>query len=216
MYSERMRTLLRAYSSAEKNNKLYLDAKRDNIIQQAQVDFLFGLQNQLRGFDLAVTQKESEWRDAVLIALESEIVKDLAYVFPEDGYTVSLSTRVLRGKIHIEATVSSIFSGDMPGRIRGTQGRIFQQVVSFAALIGVMELLGIKTAYIDEAFSGSSKQNIKKLNKLLESLREREFNLIMIAQDTSIANGLDVNCLYLSRSLDNKTLINIGGRTNGG
>ena len=97
--------------------------------------------------------------------------------------------------------------GDFPGKISGTQGRLFQQVVSFAGLIGVMSLLGIKTIYIDEAFSGSAKKNIGKLNRLLLHLKERGFNLVIIAQDIAMAEGLPANRMLLSRSVDNKTTI---------
>lgn len=207
MYADRMRTLSKAYASAEKNNKVYLAALEQQGFEKAQLDFLTGLHAQLKSFDLAVTQKESEWREGILSVLENEIVKDLTYVFPTDGYTVKLSTRVLRGKIHIEARACSIFSGDIPGRISGTQGRIFQQVVSFAGLIGVMLLLGISTVYIDEGFSGASKWNVRKLTRLISSLKERGINLVMIAQDTSMADGLECNKLILQRSMDNQTIV---------
>lgn len=207
MYGARMRTLSRAYKAAERNNKFFTDALEQQILQEKQLDFLVGLQEQLKTLDLGITTEESKWREAILSILETEIVTDLAYVFPNDGYNVKLTPRVLRSKIHIEASVSSTFSGDLPGRIRGTQGRIFQQVVSFAALIGVMSLLGIDTVYEDEAFSGSSKRNVKKLNSLLLSLKKRGFNLILIAQDTSMADGIDANRLILHRSLDNKTTV---------
>ena len=162
MYADRMRTLSRAYNSAERSNKLYVQAMEENALQRQQLDFLAGLQEQIKTLDLAITSKESEWREAILSTLEAEIVDCLAYVYPTDGYNVKLSTKVLRGKIHIEAKVKSTFADEIPGRIQRTQGRLFQQVVSFAALIGVMTLLGINTIYIDEAFSGSSKRNVKK------------------------------------------------------
>lgn len=207
MYSARLRTLEKAYKSAEKNNLLYSDASKKKLLYERQVAFLTGLQEQLKTLDLAIATKESEWRESVLSFLENEIVTDLAYVFPTDGYNVKLSSRVLRGKIHIEAMVSSVFSGKMPGRIRNTQGRTFQQIVSFAALIGVMGILGINTAYIDEAFSGSSEGNVKKLNKLLDELRNRGFNLVMIAQNVSLANSIEANRVFLERSVDNKTTV---------
>lgn len=207
VYSDRLKVLSRAYNTAGKNNKVYTKALEESELQQQQLAFLEGLQEQLKTFDLEVTRKESEWREAVLSVLETEIVSDLAYVFPTDGYNVKLSPRILRGKIHIEAQASSTFTGEMPGRISGTQGRIFQQVVSFAGLIGVMDLLGIHTVYVDEAFSGSSLRNIKKLTKLLEHLEERGMNLILIAQNTSMADGLSANRLYLRRSLDNQTTV---------
>lgn len=207
MYSARLRTLSRAYSSAARNNALYMDARDKQSLYQAQVDFLNGMAEHLKTLDLAITKQEGEWRDSVLAVLSSEIANDLAFVYPEDGYQVTLSSRVLRGKIHINATVTSTFAKDFPGKIRGTQGRLFQQVVSSSALIGVMSLLGINTIYMDEAFSGSSKKNVKKLNKLLLHLKERGFNLILIAQDLTMAEGLPANRMFLSRSIDNKTTI---------
>ncbi len=207
MYSARLRTLSRAYKSAERSNLLYNDALQKQTLYQEQVNFLFGLSEQLKTLDLAITGKESEWRETILDVISSEIVTDLAYVYPSDGYQVKLSTRVLRGKIHINATVTSTFAKDFPGKIKGTQGRLFQQVVSFAGLIAVMSLLGVKTIYVDEAFSGSAKKNISKLNKLLLWLKERGFNLVMIAQDITMAEGIPANRMFLSRSIDNKTTI---------
>lgn len=207
MYGARMRTLTKAYRSAERGNAVYTSALQEQVLQEQQLNFLVGLQEQLKTLDLGITSEESKWREAILSILENEIVTDLTYVFPDDGYNIKLSTRVLRNKIHIEARVSSVFTGDIPGKIRGTQGRIFQQVVSFSSIIGVMDLLGIKTVYVDEAFSGSSKRNIRKVNALLDALRKRGFNLAMIAQDTSMADGIPANRLFLQRSLDNQTTI---------
>lgn len=207
VYSARLQTLARSYKRAEKDNAAYEQALAQKNLFDAQVSFLEGLQESIRTFNLDVTNKESEWRKAVLELIESEIATDLAFVYPADGYQVNLDSRVLRGKIHIDATVTSTFAKDIPGKIRGTQGRLFQQVVSFSSLIAVMLLLGVKTIYVDEAFSGSSKKNVKKLNKLLLSLEERGFNLMLIAQDISMAEGLPANRMFLSRTVDNKTII---------
>lgn len=207
MYSARLRTLTRAYNNAERSNTLYTDAVQRQSLHQAQVDFLIGLSEHIRALDLAITEKEGEWREGILSVLSSEIISDLAFVYPSDGYQVNLDARVLRGKIHITASVTSTFARDLPGKIRGTQGRLFQQVVSFAGLLGVMDLLGIKTVYVDEAFSGSAKKNIHKLNRLLLHMKERGFNLIIIAQDIAMAEGLPANRMFLSRSVDNKTMI---------
>ncbi len=207
MYSARLRTLERAYKNAEKNNKLYAATQEKQHLHTYQLQFISGLFENIKALDLAVTKHESEWRQAVLSMLETEIMNDLSFVYPSDGYQVSLSSKVSRGKIHINATVTSTFSNGFPGKIKGTQGRLFQQLVSFAALIGVMSLLGIKTVYIDEAFSGASKKNVQKLNKLLDSIRERGFNLVIIAQDTSMATELEANRMFLARTLDNKTIV---------
>lgn len=207
VYTERLQMLARSYKRAERENIAYNEALKQKQILESQINLLVGLQECLKTFSLDVTTKESEWRDAVLGILSSEIADDLAFVYPADGYQVTLISRVLRGKIHIDATVTSTFANNIPGKIKGTQGRLFQQVVSFSSLIGVMSLLGIKTIYVDEAFSGSAKKNVKKLNRLLLSLAERGFNLVLIAQDISMAEGLPANRMFLSRTVDNKTII---------
>lgn len=207
MYSARLNTLRRAYKSAERGNALHNDAVSKQQLIQSQSDFLCGLAEHAKALDLEITNQESKWRDGILSVLSEEIANDLSFVYPMDGYNVTLSTKVLRGKIHIDATVQSAFNKDFPGKIKGTQGRLFQQIVSFAALIGVMSLLGIKTIYIDEAFSGSAKKNVTKLNKLLLHLKERGFNLVLIAQDLNMAEGIPANRMFLSRSIDNKTTI---------
>lgn len=207
MYGDRLRTLARAYSSAARNNKAYQEIANSIAPLQAQIGFLEGLSAQLHALGNVITEKESEWREGIFSVLETEIMESLSTVYPQDGYKVKLSTRVLRGKIHIEARVFSIFAQGIPGPIGSTQGRLFQQIVSFSALFGVMNLLGIRTVYFDEAFSGSSKRNIKKLNALLRRLKNEGYNVVMIAQDTSLADGIEANRLILSRSIDNKTLI---------
>lgn len=211
MYSARLKTLSRAYKRAEESNSAYLDALNRQRELETQLNFLAGLHEQLKTFSLAVADKEREWRDAVLAVLSSEISNDLSYVYPSDGYQVNLSARVLRGKIHIEATVTSTFAKDFPGKIKGTQGRLFQQIVSSSSLVNIMRMVGVQTIYVDEAFSGSAKKNMGKLNKLLQSFEERGLNMVIIAQDSSMADGLKANRLILSRSLDNKTTITKDG-----
>lgn len=209
MFTSRLNTLKRVMRTIEKNNALYKEAESKLSQQHAQIRFLETFQYQIKALDLAITDNESKWRESVLSILESEIISALESVYPTDGYIVKLNTRVLRGKIHIEASVKSTFS-DIPGRIQGTQGRLFQQIVSFAALIAVMNLLGVKTVYIDESFSGSSKRNVAKLNTLLDAIASRGFNLVIIAQDSAMASGIQANRIILSRSTDNKTSIQEG------
>lgn len=205
MYTARFNTLSRAMSNLEKSNKAYTDAVKDLAKFDYQLDYLRGLTAGLNALDKIIAEQEKSWQSYVLRIIEEEIMQALAIVYPTDGYVVKLSSRILRKKIHIEGVVSSYFTPEMSGEISDTQGRLFQQVVSIAALVGIMELLGVKTIYIDEAFSGASSDNAYRVNNLLRSYAERDLNLIIIAQDPAIAQNLDANILKLSRSLDNKT-----------
>ena len=212
LYSDRLKVLKKAYRTATKNNAVYTDASKSVAEIRAQIGYIRGIGHGLRLLESIIAEREKEWREAVLRDIEAEIMQDLSFVYPDDGYSVKLSSRILRGKVHVDAYASSYFSGDISGDVCDSQGRLFQQIVSFAALIGVMRILNVNTIYIDEAFSGASKKNVSKINRLLKSVQERGINIILIAQDTSMAYGIDANSLILTRSLDNKTSITqIGG-----
>ncbi len=207
MYMERLNTLKKMYKLCDKSNKLYLKTREDKLHFEFQLGLLLGINQQLKQLNNVIIEEENEWRRSVLNIIESEIISDLAFVYPEDFYQLTLSSRIVRNKIHIEATVKSVFCNNIPGRIKNTQGRLFQQIVSFAALKSIMNLLGINSVYIDEAFSGAAKDNIKHLNKFLSHIKDEGFNIILIAQNMSLAEGIDANRLLVTRSIDNETSI---------
>lgn len=216
MYSDRLRTLSRAYKIAERENKAFIEAQESLAQARVQQAYVSGIATSLTMLDALIAKQENAWQESVLRKLEAEIMQALAYVYPSDGYSVSLATRVLRGKVHVEGTVRSYFTEMMPGELADSQGCLFQQTVSFAALIGIMDLLHVGTVYVDEAFSGVAKANVSKINALLKMYQERGYNIILIAQDTSVALGIEANTLILERSLDNKTIVTqIGGAVHG-
>lgn len=211
MYGERLHTLSRAYKNAERNNSTFKEAQHSLAKYRAQLNYVNGLAGGLTVLDAIIAEQEKAWQDNILRTLESEIMQGLSFVYPTDGYSVSLSTRILRGKVHVEGTVHSYYTQNIDGDVADTQGRLFQQIVSFAALVAVMTILGVNTIYVDEAFSGAAEANLVKINKLLQYYNERGLNIILIAQSTRMAIGIDANTLILTRSLDNKTTIHQSG-----
>ena len=215
MYADRLRGLEKAYKLAAKENDSFLQTKSEIDYIKSQLLYVGGLASGLSMLDAIIAKQENDWQEFVLRKLEAEITQALAFVYPSDGYKVSLQARVLRGKIRIEGSVSSYFTKNMPGELSDSQGCLFQQIVSFAALVCIMGLVNAGTIYVDEAFSGVAKNNIDKINSLLKMYQERGFNIILIAQDVSIASGISANTLFLTRSVDNKTsIMQIGGNSN--
>lgn len=206
-FCERFSVLSKAYKVASRENLVYTKALGDIAKYREQLAYIENLQQSLKILYSIIVEKENEWQDTVLRILESEIAECLSFVYPADGYYVTLSTRILRGKVHIESMVNSYFLGQAVGDISEMQGRLFQQIVSFAALIALMKILGVDTVYIDEAFSGAAKENVEKINRLLRYVQESGKNLVLIAQDTSMAKDIKANVLFLTRSLDNKTSV---------
>lgn len=216
LYSDRFKTLTHAYKLAEKENKAFLEASRNLALYKSQLAYVRGIATSLSMLEAIISTQENAWQEAVLRKLESEITQALAFVYPQDGYQVKLSARVLRGKVHVEGAVRSYFTDEMPGELSESQGCLFQQIVSFSALLGIMDLLNVGTVYIDEAFSGAAKANMPKITALLKYYQDRGFNIILIAQDTTLSLGMDANTLVLERSLDNKTTVKqVGGAQNG-
>ena len=216
MYSERVKVLRAAYQSVHRLNQQVKAAETELKKCEAQLSYVNGLASGLKMLETLIVYQEEQWRYSILRSLEAIITEYLSFVYPDDGYTVTLTSRVLRGKVHIEAQVNSYFLGGALGEVDASQGRLFQQLVSFAALIGISQILGVNTVYIDEAFSGVSRQNVEKVNALLRHIQTKGINLILIAQDPAMADNIDANVLLLSRSLDNKTSIQrLGGQLNG-
>lgn len=211
MYAERVQTLMKAYKHTAESNKMYLEASKALSKYKAEKQYMLGLSSGIQVFERIIIEQEKAWQDSVLKLLEAEIMEALSIIYPNDGYSVKLSARVLRGKVHIDGSVKSYFSQEMPWDLSDTQGRLFQQVVSFSALICIMKIMGAKTVYIDEAFSGASKQKVTLVNKLLSHVAERGCDIVLIAQDVSMASNIDANVLVLERSLDNKTTVTMGG-----
>jgi len=207
LYSQRVETLAKAYRAAKRNNAAFHEATSNVAKYTQQLRYIRNLKGSLRLFSGIVVEQEGDWQAKVLRMLEAQIMEYLYYVYPMDGYKVDLSTRIVRGKVHVEGEVRSQFLGSLTGDVADTQGRLFQQVVSFAALIAIMKILGVDSVYIDEAFSGASKANVAKINKLLQHVQEEGLNVTLIAQDTTMAENIKSNVLILTRSVDNKTTV---------
>ena len=82
------------------------------------------------------------------------------------------------------------------------------EAICVRSLPWLLKLQGINTIYIDEAFSGSSKENLEKVGSMIAEILEDGINLIMIVQNSSIATNLtNAHIYHFSRSALNETTI---------
>lgn len=206
-FANRLYTIRRAYNSADRMNKLYEKTLAEKREVESKLRFASGMRQLCLALNEEIVTGEQQWRESVLAKIEEEIAQALAFVYPEDGYTVKLVSRVLRGKIHIDSYVKSVSLEKVDGRMKRTQGMLFRQLVSLASVICIMEMQGVRTVYIDEAFSGASKKNMTRARRLLQWYAERGLHMVIIAQDPAVLTDIDANTLVLARTLDNKTII---------
>ena len=209
--SKRLNLLKKAYTRMKKDNERYGELLKELAgVKEILID-LDKLSEECKILNSVILSTEEMWRDATLRKIEEEISWALSVVFPSDGYEVSLRVRTLRGKLHLSATVTSFNIPNSSLVIKKTQGRLFQQVVSIASVVAIMDMLGVRTIYIDEAFSGASPANIILAGDMLMAWVERGFNLVIIAQNLNIIRSADANIFRLSRTAYNQTIIEQGG-----
>lgn len=205
-YLSRLQTLTKAYQNIEKTNELYKNTKEKMEQYTVKLERIGTLQFFLKRSKQIIANSEKEWRDAITQLLEAEINKNLTLIFPADNYHISLDYEVVRNKIHLKPRISSKDFEKI--KINKSQGRLLTQVASASAVIAIMKLQGINTIYIDEAFSGSSKENLEKIGGMIAEILNDNINLVMIVQHSNIAANLpDAHIYHFSRSILNETTI---------
>lgn len=205
-YLSRLQTLTKAYQNIEKTNELYKNTKEKIEQYTVKLERIGTLQFFLKRSKQIIANSEKEWRDAITQLLEAEINKNLTLIFPADNYHISLDYEVVRNKIHLKPRISSKDFEKI--KINKSQGRLLTQVASASAVIAIMKLQGINTIYIDEAFSGSSKENLEKIGGMIAEILNDNINLVMIVQHSNIAANLpDAHIYHFSRSILNETTI---------
>lgn len=205
-YLSRFQTLEKAYQSIDRMNELYRTTKENIERYSIKLERVQLLQYFLKRSKNIIAHGEKEWRDAITQLLEAEINKNLTLIFPTDNYHISLDYDVVRNKIHLKPRISSKDFDKI--KINKSQGRLLTQIASVSAVIAILKLQGINTIYIDEAFSGSSKENLEKVGSMIAEILEDGINLIMIVQNSSIATNLtNAHIYHFSRSALNETTI---------
>ena len=73
---------------------------------------------------------------------------------------------------------------------RMSEGMMLQQLISFSSAVGLTECMNGNKIYMDEAFSASSPENLTKVSALLQTLIDRDFQIILIEQEDDIYKDL--------------------------
>ena len=204
-YVHRLNVIEKAFNRIEYNNNEYIRISNEIQSAQKKLQLISNLSGNTRALLDVITVSEKQWRTTILSIIECEISKYLSYVYPEDNYSVQLDCDIKYGKIKINATVSSNSFDNLK---LTTQGRLFKQIVSLAAIASIMKINGIKTIYLDEAFSGASKENMALMGKIISEMIVDGINLVLIIQHEDLIPGnVDWHSIYLTRGQHNCTVI---------
>lgn len=204
-FVRRLNILEKTFSRIEHTNKEFLRISKDIEVAEKKLSLIRNLNGNVQALLDTITTSEKQWRAAILSIIECEISKYLGYVYPEDNYTVNLSCDIKYGKIKVQATVSS---NSFENLKVDTQGRLFVQIVSLATVSSIMKLKGVRTIYLDEAFSGASKENMTIMGRIISDMVSEGMNLVLIIQNEDLIPGdVDWHGLYVKRDMMNRATI---------
>lgn len=211
MYIDRLNTCTKLYKRVVKQNEHYLKLDSNKSRIESNLNAIRRYLQDERELSSYILSAESEWRSAIVKTLEDTITVALSMVFPYDGYTAELDLRPYRSKLKIDASISSYnLNSNTKLSIKGSQGRLLQQILSFSAIITMMKVLGINTIYVDEAFSGASVKNLTRVSDLIAYIASTGVNMVIITQNEAmIPQSINPTIYFLTRSEDNKTTVEV-------
>ena len=204
-YVQRLNVLEKAFNRIEYSNKEYIRISQEIKSATRKLQLISNLSGNVRALVDTITVSEKQWRTAILSIIECEISKYLSFIYPEDNYNICLDCSIKYGKIKVNATVSSNSFNSLKVT---TQGRLFKQIVSLATVSSIMKLKGIKTIYLDEAFSGASKENMALMGRIIAEMVSDGMKLVLIVKHEYLIPGnVNWHSIYLTRGQSNCTTI---------
>lgn len=183
-----------------------INESRQSIIdKQVEVDCLYTeiteYRNKLSVLKSRIIKENDEFRSRRLQHLNEVITDGVADVFPEKKLKAEVLCNFKRkDKIKLQLT-------DETGHVilpHIGKGKLMQYLISFSAVCGIAESLGVKNVYIDEAFGVASQNNLSIIGDIIaRKISEGGMQMILVSQNPSLYQ--DVPRKQFNLLLDLKT-----------
>lgn len=142
-----------------------------------------------------IKKEEIAFKERRLAYISGKITEQLDYIFTEKGLRSEITCNFERNNMKLKLGLV-----DDSGVVRPpylTEGKFAQQLISFSAAAACTELLGKNILYLDESFSNASQDNLEKTQKILNSHREKGFQIVLISQSSVLFNDLPRREIHL-------------------
>lgn len=138
--------------------------------------------------DRMAVEEENDYKKRRLDYLTAYINNNLNFIFPSQNLTAEIDSEV---KYKSQNVSLRLIDGHGNQRIPYiNEGKLFQELISFSASVGLAECLNLTSFYMDEAFAASSPENLSKVGKMLRDMLERGFQIFLIEQKDDIYKDL--------------------------
>jgi DNA repair exonuclease SbcCD ATPase subunit len=187
-------TIDSAIKNQEKNEKLKI--KCDNL--EKYIEELGLILRECRIINDLCIKEEYSFRTGRIKYLELFVSEELGTIFEEEGFTVSVVDTVERNKLSIRLVLH-----DQNGKVRLpsiNEGKLCQELISFACAVGIIRAAGLNKLYIDEAFAASSEANLEKLSNNLERVVSDGIQVICIEQFPYLYSNIKRREFHISKN----------------
>lgn len=155
----------------------------------------------LRVLKQIVKREEIAFKERRLAYIAGKITEQLDYIFPAKGLRSEINCNFERNNMKLKLALVDGSNNVRPPYL--TEGKFAQQLISFSAAAACTELLGKNILYLDESFSNASQDNLERTQSVLQSHRDKGFQIILISQSSVLFNDLPRREIHL-HSTDSK------------
>lgn len=177
---------------AKENNRKLDNAQEKYAEIRECYDILMDKLQSLKMTKMYATLSMNKYRQRVIAILEAEITNCLKLSFPEENYVARIEWNNTGG----EPTAVLYLEKELPDGSRDPMipdlqnGGLAQQIIRFAAVSGILLMLGSSAIYIDEGFNGGDGKSLAELSPLFIGLIDRGFQMIGIEHSNKIFSML--------------------------
>lgn len=151
----------------------------------------------LKIFSKVCVDEDNAYRERRIKYITSYIDKNIQIIFPEEEFKSKLKFDYSRNMQRVKLTLVDYTGEERNPRM--SEGKMLQQLISFSSAVGLTECMNGNKLYTDEAFSASSPENLTKISKLLKTLIERDFQIILIEQEDDVYKDLTRREIWLGK-----------------
>lgn len=188
-------------SLRDKSSNLALEIERDRTINQ-RVDYLKEQISDLDNFlGLAVPYCDSlvklskltkdtyaDYQQGRIKFIEDSLEEVISELFPNSNFRPRIRYTHYRNEIRSELVLIDQQGYERFPRI--TEGGFMKQLIGFSSAIKVLELVGSKTFYLDEAFSNASATKKEQMANIISKCLDNGLQLILISQSPECYDSL--------------------------
>ena len=180
-------------TAIENNEKqLKIEEKYNNTVSVR--NELRDYNSKLKSLFAVVNKKASDFTQGRQALIERSVEDNLKYIFPEENFKVKLNLDVSKtGKETCQLLLGKEVNGSVVNYspTNAQNGRFVRQLISLVIIYTINMLRGSDMIYMDEALASSDKDNLTKLEPLLNRMRDSNMQVVLIEHKSELYDNID-------------------------